>query len=116
MKFVNLRHRNRKPSYVSIKVPDIKFSIDSMSCDLKKGVIKVKPGETDVVQHIALAFVTSTLYLLVQPRPPEIPIKSRERRGAKTVRNPILKTYTEVQRRICIVQTHFRMQQWMFAC
>lgn len=88
MKFVNLRNRQRKPSYVSIKVPDIKFNIDTLSCDLKKGLIKVKPGETDVVQHIALAFVTSTLYLLVQPRPPEIPLKLREKRGAKTVRRP----------------------------
>ena len=27
------------------------------------------PGEAEVVQHISLAFVTATLYLLVQPRP-----------------------------------------------
>ena len=30
------------------------------------------PGEPEVVQHICLAFVTATLYLLVQPRPPKI--------------------------------------------
>ena len=73
MKFVNLRNRDRQPSFVTIKVPDIKFKIDSLSCDLKKGAIKINSSEKDVVQHIALAFVTSTLYLLVQPRPPIIP-------------------------------------------
>ena len=73
MKFVNLRNRERQPSFVTIKVPDIKFKIDSLSCELKKGTIKVNSSEKDVVQHIALAFVTSTLYLLVQPRPPVIP-------------------------------------------
>ena len=36
---------------------------------MKKGTITVPPGETEVVQHISLAFVTATLYLLVQPRP-----------------------------------------------
>ena len=75
MKFVNLRNRSRQPCFVTIKVPDIKFKIDSLSCDLKKGTIKVNSGETDVAQHIALAFVTSTLYLLVQPRPPIMPLK-----------------------------------------
>ena len=37
--------------------------------NLKKGTITVPPGEAEVVQHISLAFVTATLYLLVQPRP-----------------------------------------------
>ena len=40
--------------------------------NLKKGTITVPPGEPEVVQHICLAFVTATLYLLVQPRPPKI--------------------------------------------
>ena len=30
------------------------------------------PDEPEVVQHICLAFVTATLYLLVQPRPPRV--------------------------------------------
>ena len=78
-------------SHVVIKVPDIKFKMHSVSCDLKKGTIKVNTRETDVVQHIALAFVTSTLYLLVQPRPPVMPNKNRygayawEKRGSKAV-------------------------------
>jgi hypothetical protein len=29
----------------------------------------VPPGESEVVHNICLAFVTATLYLLVQPRP-----------------------------------------------
>ena len=37
--------------------------------NLKKGTITVPPGEGEAVQHISLAFVTATLYLLVQPRP-----------------------------------------------
>ena len=40
--------------------------------NLKKGTITVPPDEPEVVQHICLAFVTATLYLLVQPRPPKI--------------------------------------------
>ena len=38
--------------------------------NLRKGSMTISPTETDVVQHVALAFVTATLYLLVQPRPP----------------------------------------------
>lgn len=70
MKFVNLRNRNRQPTVLVIKHPYVQFKIDSMTCDLKKGVLKVDSNETEVVQHITLAFVTATLYLLVQPRPP----------------------------------------------
>ena len=40
--------------------------------NLKKGTITVPPDEPEVVQHICLAFVTATLYLLVQPRPPRL--------------------------------------------
>ena len=40
--------------------------------NLKKGTITVPPDEPEVVQHICLAFVTATLYLLVQPRPPRV--------------------------------------------
>jgi hypothetical protein len=37
--------------------------------NLKKGTMTVPPGESEVVHNICLAFVTATLYLLVQPRP-----------------------------------------------
>ena len=88
MKFVNLRNRNRQPTVLVIKHPYVQFKIDSMTCDLKKGVLKVDSNETEVVQHITLAFVTATLYLLVQPRPPVLPPhwdKPWEKRGPKAV-------------------------------
>ena len=86
MKFMNLRNRNRQPTVLVIKHPYVQFNIDSMTCDLKKGTLKVDSKETDVVQHITLAFVTATLYLLVQPRPPVLPPKvSWEKRGPKAV-------------------------------
>lgn len=73
MKFVNLRNRSRKPVFVVLPRDNRKysFSIDTLKVNLKKGSITVAPEETDVVQHISLAFVTATLYLLVQPRPSE---------------------------------------------
>merc|ERR1712083_1194670 len=45
--------------------------------DLKEGTITVKPEEKDVVQSIALSFVTSILYLMVQPRPKNLEYKRR---------------------------------------
>ena len=45
----------------------------------------VAPEERDVVQHMALAFVTTTLYLLVQPRPKNLP--KIVKRGDKKVRS-----------------------------
>lgn len=58
------------------------FTVDTLKVNLKRGVITVGPEETDVVQHIALAFVTTTLYLLVQPRPknPTLQVKRGEKR------------------------------------
>jgi hypothetical protein len=44
-------------------------SILFVQVNLKKGTITVPPGEGEVVHNICLAFVTATLYLLVQPRP-----------------------------------------------
>ena len=41
----------------------------------------IAPGEKDVVQNTALAFVTATLYLLVQPRPKDL--KAIDREAAK---------------------------------
>ena len=87
MKFVNLRNRNRQPVVLIVKHPYVQFRIDSMTCDLKKGTLKVDSNETDVVQHITLAFVTATLYLLVQPRPPVLPPNDGlgGKRGPKSV-------------------------------
>ena len=48
----------------------------------------VAPEERDVVQHMALAFVTTTLYLLVQPRPKNLP--KIVKRGDKKVRWTII--------------------------
>ena len=114
MKFVNLRNRERQPSFVTIKVPDIKFKIDSLSCELKKGTIKVNSSEKDVVQHIALAFVTSTLYLLVQPRPPVIPKGAigqvqawAKKANGKNVR-PLYPKYLDVVRYVFRILTKVR--------
>ena len=56
--------------------------------NLKKGQVTVAPEERDVVQHMALAFVTTTLYLLVQPRPKNLP--KIVKRGDKKVRWTII--------------------------
>ena len=53
--------------------------------NLKKGTITVPPDEPEVVQHICLAFVTATLYLLVQPRPPKVE-EAASKRGNKKVK------------------------------
>ena len=53
--------------------------------NLKKGTITVPPDEPEVVQHICLAFVTATLYLLVQPRPPKVE-EAVSKRGQKKVK------------------------------
>jgi hypothetical protein len=45
--------------------------------DLDSGTILVGPELKDVAQHVALAFATSLLYLMVQPRftiYPELPL------------------------------------------
>ncbi len=46
------------------------MQVDTLKVNLRKGSMTISPSERDVVQHVALAFVTTTLYLLVQPRPP----------------------------------------------
>ena len=50
----------------------MEFIFFMLQVNLKKGTITVPPDEPEVVQHICLAFVTATLYLLVQPRPPRV--------------------------------------------
>lgn len=86
MKFFNLRDRNVPPVFVMVQNPNNKVYIHSLAFDLKKGTIRVDSNEKDVVQYVALAFVTSTLYLLVQPRPPVLPDKSlAAKRGSRSV-------------------------------
>ena len=86
MKFVNLRDRSRKPVFVVLPREGRKynFTIDTLKVNLKKGQVTVAPEEGDMVQHMALAFVTTTLYLLVQPRPKSLPKLTK--RGDKKVR------------------------------
>ncbi len=86
MKFVNLRDRSRKPVFVVLPKDGRKYSftIDTLKVNLKKGHITVAPEEKDVVQHMALAFVTTTLYLLVQPRP-KVPATKKVSQGQKKV-------------------------------
>lgn len=64
-----------------------KFSIGGLSVNLKTGLLRVSPDEKDVVQNVALAFVVSTLYLLVQPRPqdPKAVAQATVKRGPKKV-------------------------------
>jgi len=79
MKFVNLRHQDRKSEIIKlpIRTDKFKFEINNTKVDLKQGTIVVRPEEKDVVQSIALSFVTSILYLMVQPRPKNMNIKRR---------------------------------------
>jgi hypothetical protein len=55
--------------------------------NLKTGLLRIGPDEKDVVQNVALAFVVSTLYLLVQPRPqdPKVVAQATIKRGPKKV-------------------------------
>jgi len=79
MKFVNLRHPERKSDIIKLPIrkDKFKFRINNTKVDLKEGIITVKPEEKDVVQSIALSFVTSILYLMVQPRPKNLEYKRR---------------------------------------
>ncbi len=92
MKFVNLRQRSRKPVFVVLPRDNHKYSfhVDTLKVNLRKGSITISPEETDVVQHMALAFVTTTLYLLVQPRPenPNVQIKRGEKKVLMCVLYP----------------------------
>lgn len=77
MKFVNRRSgRGRETHFITLprsNTPNKKkaytFEIGNLKVNLKDGTFTLDPREKDVVQNTALAFVTATLYLLVQPRP-----------------------------------------------
>ena len=97
MKFINLRARESKNSSVSkseasfITLPRdpryyskkkaYTFQVGSLKVNLRDGSYTISPHEKEVVQHTALAFVTATLYLLVQPRPKDL--KAYEREASK---------------------------------
>ena len=91
MKFINLRNRQgneakfitlpRDPKYYS-KKKAYTFQVGNLKVNLRDGTFNISPHEKDVVQHTALAFVTATLYLLVQPRPKDL--KSIDREAAKS--------------------------------
>ena len=102
MKFINLRARESKNSSVSkseasfITLPRdpryyskkkaYTFQVGSLKVNLRDGSYTISPHEKEVVQHTALAFVTATLYLLVQPRPKDLKAYEREAaKGNKTV-------------------------------
>ena len=91
MKFLNLRTRRSKFIVLprqSYKDP-YRFEIDSLKVNLKNGYFTIDPEEKDVMQMTALAFVTATLYLLVQPRP-KIIADSNGQRGTKRVQSLFL--------------------------
>jgi hypothetical protein len=81
MKAVGKEHCKNKPLQLNLNRREIlcyhpfkvffigPTSILFVQVNLKKGTITVPPGEGEVVHNICLAFVTATLYLLVQPRP-----------------------------------------------
>ena len=102
MKFINLRRPGSKPVFVVLPTENRKYTFyinsvkvrtwdsrtwshSSLKVNLKKGTITVPPDEPEVVQHICLAFVTATLYLLVQPRPPKVE-EAVSKRGNKKVK------------------------------
>ncbi|XP_071745850.1 uncharacterized protein [Lepeophtheirus salmonis] len=80
LKFVPLRSR-RISSYVNLANAnkDYSFSIDALKVNLRQGTFSIGPWEPDVVQYTCLAFVVTTLYLLVQPRPKESQFGSEKR-------------------------------------
>jgi hypothetical protein len=65
-----------------------KFSIWGLTVNLKTGLLRIGPDEKEVVQNVALSFVVSTLYLLVQPRPqdPKVVAQATIKRGPKKVK------------------------------
>ena len=50
------------------------FELPGIYCDLEKGELVLKPVPRNFpAQNVALGFVVSLLYLMVQPRPKDIP-------------------------------------------
>ena len=82
-----LKSQVKSPNYFR-NGHDYRFEIDSLKVNLKSGSFTIEPGEKDVMQMTCLAFVTATLYLLVQPRPKSVAdAKNVNQRGSKRVNN-----------------------------
>ena len=71
--------RGQVEKYLALVGESISFQIGSLTCDLAGGNINVCQDEEEPLQHVALAFTLSTLYLLVQPRPETFPTSLRTR-------------------------------------
>ena len=104
MKFVNLRGgKGRETNFITLprdprthgsQKKAYTFQIGNLKVNLRDGTFTIDPREKDVVQNTALAFVTATLYLLVQPRPKDIKaFDANAARGKKQVGVRILFTY-----------------------
>ena len=95
MKFINLRSRQgREANFITLPRENYQnhkkaytFQIGNLKVNLKDGSFTIGPQEKDVIQHTALAFVTATLYLLVQPRPKDMAaFEKQNAKGGKKVR------------------------------
>ena len=79
MHFYNLRTKSGESitlpkGFTSHYERHYRFSVNSkrLHVDLDEGNIILGPKLEDPIQHIVLAFVTSMLYLMVQPRPADV--------------------------------------------
>ena len=72
MRFYNLRTGNVKTVRLTSKAYKHLVDLDDVVVDWDSGNILVRKSSGHVAQNMCLAFVTSTLYLLVQPRPEEV--------------------------------------------
>ena len=68
-----------------------RFSIndEQMHVDLDKGHIVISPKTTDVLQNVTLAFATSMLYLMVQPRPKDVETATEVFKASKNSVKPL---------------------------
>jgi len=80
--FVMVYHNLRSGKVEKIKLPTRSgkniLEMDSLSADWDYGSILARKKDENVAQNICLAFVTSTLYLLVQPRPDNLEVAERK--------------------------------------
>ena len=73
MLYYNLRTKKLISFSITSSNPRIRYGdLEDLQVDWDSGNILVKKDSGYIAQNICLAFVTSTLYLLVQPRPEEV--------------------------------------------
>ena len=72
MLYYNLRTKKLVSTRISSNSRKCYVDLEDLQVDWDGGNILVKKSAGHVAQNICLAFVTSTLYLLVQPRPEDI--------------------------------------------